>query len=59
LAILAGSVRVGEALPRPTGDAQPADISPLIYLALVGGATILAGIVWLGTLRGVEKPASG
>jgi hypothetical protein len=56
LAILAGSVQASEATANPTGDAQPTDASPVIYLALVSGATILAGIVWLGTLRRVEKP---
>lgn len=58
LAILAGSVQASEVTPNPTGDTQPADASPAIYLALVGGATALAGIVWLGTLRRVEKLAS-
>ena len=55
LAILAGSVQASEATPIPAKDTQPMDAAPLIYLALVGGATVLAGIIWLGTLRSVER----
>ena len=49
LAILAGSTQV--ATPAPARDARPVDAPPLIYLALVGGAALLAGMAWLGTLR--------
>ncbi|MBN1812505.1 MAG: hypothetical protein JXA14_11770 [Anaerolineae bacterium] len=56
LAILAGSAQASKAVPRPSGDAQPADASPMIYLALVGGAASLAAFVWLAMLRRVQKP---
>jgi hypothetical protein len=56
LAILAGSARASGAMPRPTGDAQPADASPMIYLALMGGAASLAAFVWLGMLHRIQKP---
>ena len=56
LAILAGSAQASEAVPRPAGDAQPVDASPMIYLALVGGAASLAAFVWLGMLRRVQEP---
>ena len=54
LAILAGPAQASEAVPRPTGDVQPADASPMIYLALVGGAASLAAFVWLEMLRRVK-----
>jgi hypothetical protein len=57
LAIFAGSARAGEAAPCPAEDTQPTDASPMIYLALVGGAASLAAFVWLGTLRRVQKPS--
>jgi TRAP-type C4-dicarboxylate transport system permease small subunit len=56
LAIFGGSAQAGEAAS-PTGDAQPIDASPMIYLALVGGAALLAAFVWLGMLRCVQKPS--
>jgi hypothetical protein len=55
LAILAGSAQAGETVPRPAKDAQPADASSMIYLALVGGTASLAAFVWLGTLRRVPS----
>jgi hypothetical protein len=57
LAILAGSAQARAAAPRPTEGTQPADGSPMIYLALVGGAASLAALVWLGMLRRVQKPS--
>jgi hypothetical protein len=57
LAILAGPAQASGAAPRPTGEPQPADASPLIYLALAGGAAALAAFVWLGMLRRVQKAA--
>jgi hypothetical protein len=64
LAVLAGSDQARAeasapmAAPAPAGDAQPVDATPLVYLALVGGTALLAGIAWLGTLRRVQQPVS-
>jgi hypothetical protein len=54
LAILAGAVRASEA-GSTVGNTEPTDGTSLIYLAIVGGAALLAGGVWLGTLRRVQE----
>jgi hypothetical protein len=51
LAILAGPAQATAGIGVSARDAQPVDATPLIYVALVGGAALLAGFVWLGTLR--------
>jgi hypothetical protein len=56
LAILAGSAQPSEAVAH-SGTQSP-DATPLAYLALAGGTALLAGIVWLGTLRRVSHPNS-
>ncbi len=35
----------------PTDDAERAEDTPLVCLALVGGTALLAGSVWMGKLR--------
>lgn len=54
LAILAGAARAGEAASAAE-NAEPTDSTPLIYLTIVGGAALLAGGVWLGTLRRAQE----
>jgi hypothetical protein len=48
LAILAGAAS-------PIENAEPANGPSLIYLPIVGGTALLAGGVWLGTLRRAQK----
>jgi hypothetical protein len=55
LAIFAGSAQVGRATLSPADDAGSADGGAWICLALVGGTALLAGTVWLGTLRRVPE----
>ena len=56
LAILAGSSQATAGVGPPAGDDRPVDATPLVYVALVGGAALLAGFVWLGTLRRTLEP---
>ena len=58
LAILAGSAQASRVAPTPADDAGAADSSALVCLALVGGTALLAGMVWLGTLRRVPPQSS-
>nr|HID14341.1 hypothetical protein [Anaerolineae bacterium] len=55
LAIIVGSARArhgqSKASPIPTGDAERAEDTALLCLALVGSAALLAGVVWMGKLR--------
>jgi hypothetical protein len=53
LAIFAGSAQASRATLTPADDTGSADSSALICLALVGGTALLAGTVWLSTLRRV------
>ena len=57
LAILANPAQVGGGARIPDIAAQPADGAALACLTLIVGTAILAGVVWLGTLR--EIPAEG
>ena len=54
LAILTGAARASEVAPTPE-TAEPTDGTLLIYLTTVGGAALLAGGVWLGTLRRTQE----
>jgi hypothetical protein len=58
LAILAGSAQGGRATLSPADGAGAAESSAWICLALVGGTALLAGTVWLGTLRRVPPQSS-
>ena len=51
LAVLANPQQAGDRVPATANATQPADDAPLVCLVLVGGAALLAVIVWLGTLQ--------
>lgn len=51
IAIVTESVRADELVTATTDGAERANHTPLICLALVGGTALLAGVVWIGTLR--------
>ncbi|MFQ6099973.1 MAG: hypothetical protein ACE5OS_01900 [Anaerolineae bacterium] len=57
LAVVAGAARCGEAgrganeASSTIGSVERTDDTPLVCLALVGGAALLAGGVWMGQMR--------
>ena len=60
LAIVVGTAQAHQAGPGQSeatsvssDDGEPAEDSPLVCLALVGGTALLAGGVWMGKLRGM------
>ena len=54
LAILAGAARVSGAAPSAE-NAELKDGTSLIFLPIMGGTALLAGVVWLGTLRRAQE----
>ena len=51
LAITEGAAQADEGTPVAADSTQQVDGTPLVCLALVGGTALLAGLVWVGTLR--------
>jgi hypothetical protein len=59
LAVLTEPVQAVDAVPVSAKTTQPAESAALACLAVVGGAVLLAGIVWLSTLQRIpakERP---
>ena len=54
LAILTGAARASE-VASASENVEPTDGTLLIYLIIVGGAALLAGGVWVGTLRRTQE----
>jgi hypothetical protein len=60
LAVLTEPVQTVDAVPVSAKTTQPAESAALACLAVVGGAVLLAGLVWLRTLQRIpakECPA--
>ena len=56
LAVIVGCAQAhqaqpGRGIPAPSDDADRAEDTALVCLALVGGTALLAGGVWIGRLR--------
>jgi hypothetical protein len=54
LAIFAGSAQADETTPGGANAARRVEGAAAICLALMGGTTMLAGIVWMGMLRRIS-----